>query len=146
MDTPDAIVEKTLRVNAMSHFWVGLTYFLHFYQILYGIFCFFFIATILYKCPFVVMPLFQTYKAFLPAMTDKNHGHLVCVASSAGLIGVNGLAGKAFTHVLLSLTQLLSHQWCFWNTNKVLHGFKSFKQHVWQEIFLKNLSFIMNVH
>ncbi|KAK7158887.1 hypothetical protein R3I94_005273 [Phoxinus phoxinus] len=54
MDTPDAVVEKTLRVNAMSHFW--------------------------------------TYKAFLPAMTDKNHGHLVCVASSAGLIGVNGLA------------------------------------------------------
>ncbi|XP_026137677.1 short chain dehydrogenase/reductase family 16C, member 5a isoform X2 [Carassius auratus] len=34
----------------------------------------------------------QTYKAFLPAMTDKNHGHLVSVASSAGLIGVNGLA------------------------------------------------------
>ncbi|XP_067218919.1 short chain dehydrogenase/reductase family 16C, member 5a [Chanodichthys erythropterus] len=54
MDTPDAVVEKTLRVNAMSHFW--------------------------------------TYKAFLPAMTDKNHGHLVSVASSAGLIGVNGLA------------------------------------------------------
>ncbi|XP_059419917.1 short chain dehydrogenase/reductase family 16C, member 5a [Carassius carassius] len=54
MDTPDALVEKTLRVNAMSHFW--------------------------------------TYKAFLPAMTDKNHGHLVSVASSAGLIGVNGLA------------------------------------------------------
>ncbi|KTF73056.1 hypothetical protein cypCar_00049010, partial [Cyprinus carpio] len=36
----------------------------------------------------------QTYKAFLPAMTDKNHGHLVSVASSAGLIGVNGLAGN----------------------------------------------------
>ncbi|RXN17488.1 epidermal retinol dehydrogenase 2-like protein [Labeo rohita] len=54
MDTPDALVEKTLRVNALSHFW--------------------------------------TYKAFLPAMTNKNHGHLVSVASSAGLIGVNGLA------------------------------------------------------
>lgn len=54
MDTPDALIEKTLRVNAMSHFW--------------------------------------TYKAFLPAMMDKNHGHLVSVASSAGLIGVNGLA------------------------------------------------------
>ncbi|XP_051556975.1 short chain dehydrogenase/reductase family 16C, member 5a isoform X2 [Myxocyprinus asiaticus] len=34
----------------------------------------------------------QTYKAFLPAMTAKNHGHLVSVASSAGLTGVNGLA------------------------------------------------------
>ncbi|KAI4889485.1 hypothetical protein NFI96_025303, partial [Prochilodus magdalenae] len=54
MDSPDALIEKTLQVNAMAHFW--------------------------------------TYKAFLPAMTEKNHGHLVCVASSAGLIGVNGLA------------------------------------------------------
>ncbi|KAL7850937.1 hypothetical protein AOLI_G00212930 [Acnodon oligacanthus] len=54
MDSPDVLVEKTLQVNAMAHFW--------------------------------------TYKAFLPAMTEKNHGHLVCVASSAGLIGVNGLA------------------------------------------------------
>ncbi|KAA0719007.1 Short-chain dehydrogenase/reductase family 16C member 6 [Triplophysa tibetana] len=54
METPDALIEKTLRVNAMSHFW--------------------------------------TYKAFLPTMIAKNHGHLVSVASSAGLIGVNGLA------------------------------------------------------
>ncbi|KAG9278818.1 epidermal retinol dehydrogenase 2-like [Astyanax mexicanus] len=38
------------------------------------------------------MAHFWTYKAFLPAMTEKNHGHLVSVASSAGLIGVNGLA------------------------------------------------------
>ncbi|XP_021568707.1 epidermal retinol dehydrogenase 2 isoform X4 [Carlito syrichta] len=34
----------------------------------------------------------QTYKAFLPAMIANNHGHLVCISSSAGLIGVNGLA------------------------------------------------------
>ncbi|KAI5092616.1 epidermal retinal dehydrogenase 2 [Silurus meridionalis] len=54
MDTPDLLVEKTLHVNAMAHFW--------------------------------------TYKAFLPSMVKKNHGHLVCIASSAGLIGVNGLA------------------------------------------------------
>ncbi|XP_012864731.1 PREDICTED: epidermal retinol dehydrogenase 2 [Dipodomys ordii] len=33
-----------------------------------------------------------TYKAFLPAMIAKNHGHLVCISSSAGLVGVNGLA------------------------------------------------------
>lgn len=33
-----------------------------------------------------------TYKAFLPAMVANNHGHLVCISSSAGLIGVNGLA------------------------------------------------------
>ncbi|KAJ8010122.1 hypothetical protein DPEC_G00071710 [Dallia pectoralis] len=35
---------------------------------------------------------FWTYKAFLPAMIATNHGHLVSIASSAGLIGVNGLA------------------------------------------------------
>ncbi|KAM4864864.1 epidermal retinol dehydrogenase 2 isoform 1-T2 [Thomomys bottae] len=33
-----------------------------------------------------------TYKAFLPAMVANNHGHLVCISSSAGLVGVNGLA------------------------------------------------------
>lgn len=33
-----------------------------------------------------------TYKAFLPAMIAKKHGHLVCISSSAGLVGVNGLA------------------------------------------------------
>ncbi|XP_037659399.1 epidermal retinol dehydrogenase 2 isoform X2 [Choloepus didactylus] len=33
-----------------------------------------------------------TYKAFLPAMIANNHGHLVCISSSAGLIGVNKLA------------------------------------------------------
>uniref|UniRef100_A0A8C8YU61 Short chain dehydrogenase/reductase family 16C member 5 n=1 Tax=Prolemur simus TaxID=1328070 RepID=A0A8C8YU61_PROSS len=34
----------------------------------------------------------QTYKAFLPAMIANDHGHLVCISSSAGLVGVNGLA------------------------------------------------------
>ncbi|KAM4688313.1 epidermal retinol dehydrogenase 2 [Discoglossus pictus] len=54
IDSPDALVEKTMEVNVMAHFW--------------------------------------TYKAFLPAMMASNHGHLVSIASSAGLIGVNGLA------------------------------------------------------
>ncbi|XP_056148843.1 epidermal retinol dehydrogenase 2-like [Lampris incognitus] len=39
-----------------------------------------------------VMAHCWTYKAFLPAMIANNHGHLVSIASSAGLIGVNGLA------------------------------------------------------
>uniref|UniRef100_A0AAY4APZ7 Short-chain dehydrogenase/reductase 3 n=1 Tax=Denticeps clupeoides TaxID=299321 RepID=A0AAY4APZ7_9TELE len=54
MESPDSLIEKTVEVNTMSHFW--------------------------------------TYKAFLPAMTSNNHGHLVSISSSAGLIGVNGLA------------------------------------------------------
>ncbi|XP_037364349.1 epidermal retinol dehydrogenase 2-like [Talpa occidentalis] len=33
-----------------------------------------------------------TYKAFLPAMIANDHGHLVCISSAAGLVGINGLA------------------------------------------------------
>ncbi|NXC41591.1 RDHE2 dehydrogenase, partial [Penelope pileata] len=54
IESPDSLVEKTMEVNTMAHFW--------------------------------------TYKAFLPAMMASNHGHLVSIASSAGLIGVNRLA------------------------------------------------------
>ncbi|XP_028824656.1 epidermal retinol dehydrogenase 2 [Denticeps clupeoides] len=54
LDSPDSLIEKTVEVNSMAHFW--------------------------------------TYKAFLPAMMAGNHGHLVSIASSAGLIGVSGLA------------------------------------------------------
>ncbi|KAG9355217.1 hypothetical protein JZ751_000055 [Albula glossodonta] len=54
LDAPDSLIEKTMEVNSMSHFWM--------------------------------------YKAFLPAMMANNHGHLVSIASSAGLIGINGLA------------------------------------------------------
>ncbi|XP_071218842.1 epidermal retinol dehydrogenase 2-like [Salvelinus alpinus] len=59
MDTPESLIEKTIEVNTMAHFW--------------------------------------TYKAFLSVMTTNNHGHLVSVVSSAGLIGVNGLADKSPT-------------------------------------------------
>ncbi|NWW45155.1 RDHE2 dehydrogenase, partial [Pedionomus torquatus] len=54
MDCPDSLVEKSMEVNIMAHFW--------------------------------------TYKAFLPAMMASNHGHLVSIASAAGLIGVNRLS------------------------------------------------------
>ncbi|KFQ40111.1 Epidermal retinol dehydrogenase 2, partial [Mesitornis unicolor] len=54
IESPDSLVEKTMEVNTMAHFW--------------------------------------TYKAFLPAMIASNHGHLVSIASSAGLTGVNLLS------------------------------------------------------
>jgi all-trans-retinol dehydrogenase (NAD+) len=49
---------------------------------------------------------FWTVKAFLPAMIAKNHGHLITIASSAGLVGVNGLAdycASKFGELSLSL-------------------------------------------
>ncbi|NXC66503.1 RDHE2 dehydrogenase, partial [Anhinga anhinga] len=54
IDCPDSLIEKTMEVNTMAHFW--------------------------------------TYKAFLPAMVASNHGHLVSIASSAGLVGISHLS------------------------------------------------------
>lgn len=39
-----------------------------------------------------VLSLFWTCKAFLPSMLERNAGHIVTIASAAGLIGVSGLA------------------------------------------------------
>ena len=33
----------------------------------------------------------QTLKSFLPSMLSRNHGHVVTIASMAGIVGVNGL-------------------------------------------------------
>jgi len=38
------------------------------------------------------LSLFWTSKAFLPSMIERNTGHIVTVSSSAGIIGVKGLA------------------------------------------------------
>ncbi|XP_043736338.1 short-chain dehydrogenase/reductase family 16C member 6 isoform X2 [Cervus elaphus] len=38
------------------------------------------------------MSHFWTCKAFLPAMLEANHGHLVCISSVAGVTGINGLS------------------------------------------------------
>lgn len=54
LDSPDSLVEKTMEVNTMAHFW--------------------------------------TYKAFIPAMIAANHGHLVSIASFAGLCGGSQLS------------------------------------------------------
>ncbi|XP_066037111.1 epidermal retinol dehydrogenase 2-like [Chamaea fasciata] len=54
LESPDSLLEKTMEVNTVAHFW--------------------------------------TYKAFLPAMIAANHGHLVSIASCAGLCGGNQLS------------------------------------------------------
>lgn len=53
LECPDDLVEKTMQVNVISHFW--------------------------------------TLKAFLPEMLETNCGHVVTIASAAGLNGVAGL-------------------------------------------------------
>lgn len=53
LDSPDHLLEKTVQVNTISHFW--------------------------------------TIKAFLPNMVKNNEGHIVTIASAAGLTGVAGL-------------------------------------------------------
>lgn len=50
---------------------------------------------------------FQTCKAFLPAMIKANHGHLVCISSAAGVIGINGLSGEYFTYYSVHRTRKL---------------------------------------
>ncbi|EDM11622.1 similar to short chain dehydrogenase reductase 9 (predicted) [Rattus norvegicus] len=35
---------------------------------------------------------FWICKTFLPAMINANHGHLVCISSIAGVVGINGLS------------------------------------------------------
>ncbi|MDR2142758.1 MAG: SDR family oxidoreductase [Treponema sp.] len=39
-----------------------------------------------------VLSLFWTTRAFLPSMKERNSGHIVTIASAAGLIGVKGLS------------------------------------------------------
>lgn len=53
LECPDELMEKTVQVNTISHFW--------------------------------------TIKAFLPDMIKRNDGHIVTIASAAGMFGVAGL-------------------------------------------------------
>ncbi len=99
IEAPDNLVDRTLRVNVAAHFWVRKSH-----------------SVFSSQCTFLI-PLFlcygnseltvisktsrylhsQTYKAFLPAMMQRNHGHLVCVACHGGLFAMNSLAGTFIT-------------------------------------------------
>ncbi|ELK02322.1 Short chain dehydrogenase/reductase family 16C member 6 [Pteropus alecto] len=67
-----------------------------------------------------VLSHFWTYKAFLPAMIKANHGHLVCISSVAGLIGVSGLTEYSSTKfAAFGLTEALLFELKMINKSKI---------------------------
>jgi len=55
---------------------------------------------------------FWTLKAFLPGMMDRNHGHIVTIASAAGTCGVAGLVDYCSTKFAAVGTSESLHQEC----------------------------------
>lgn len=55
-----------------------------------------------------ILALFRTTRAFLPGMLEKNSGHIVTVASAAGLVGVNRQTDySASKHAAIGFTESL---------------------------------------
>lgn len=71
---PDDTMEKTIRVNLLSHIWVGY-------------------SSLRLKSLFSRKPRkrpIQMAKAFLPRMLERDRGHIVCVCSLSGIVGAKG--------------------------------------------------------
>ncbi|KAI4809932.1 hypothetical protein KUCAC02_018787, partial [Chaenocephalus aceratus] len=85
MDAPDSLIEKTMEVNTMAHFWTYKAFLPAMIANNHG-----HLVSIASFC-WDSYPAMD-WQAFLPAMISNNHGHLVSIASSAGLISCNGLA------------------------------------------------------
>ena len=79
LNLTDIQIERTVQVNLLSNFWVRL-----FANIncLYD--C---VVYLVFALSFQMPYELQTVKAFLPDMTSRNHGHIVTIASVAGLVG-----------------------------------------------------------
>lgn len=53
----------------------------------------------------------QLTKAFLPDMLNRNHGHVVNIASLAGVVGMNGLADYcASKSAVIGFTEALQYE------------------------------------
>lgn len=80
MKLPDHEIEKTFKVNVLSHYWVSINI-----KEIY-------ISRILLNKIVDLYILFSIFpqitKSFLKNMMENNHGHIVTIASVAGLVGI----------------------------------------------------------
>ncbi|KAK3087140.1 hypothetical protein FSP39_002222 [Pinctada imbricata] len=81
--TPDHLIQHTINVNLMAHFW--------------------------------------TVKCFLPTMLRKNHGHIVNISSSTGLVGLNKLTDYSTSKFgVVGFTEVLTYE-IFFSGNSGVH-------------------------
>lgn len=103
MELPDHEIERTFQVNILSHYWVSTWFPLinlqsnarhrgdlkieqECWEFVSPIFLFFFSFS--KRIEFSILHLsLQITKSFLKDMMKNNHGHIVTIASVAGLIG-----------------------------------------------------------
>lgn len=74
LENSDRMIQKTFEVNTVSHFWTLK------------------VSTQRHRIVALAAPLTATgVQAFLPDMIERNHGHIVTIASASAFIGVSGL-------------------------------------------------------
>ena len=97
LEGEDAYSQRTMEVNAMAHFWTikvrggwRLVVGLERVGLLVGRWT----VTPGWRLTLLFFPIHANAhtQAFLPSMVEKNHGHVITIASTAGLVGVDGLA------------------------------------------------------
>lgn len=82
MKLPDREIEKTFKVNILSHYWVSI----NIKEIFSSFYKDSFINLSIYVFYLFIFP--QITKSFLKDMMKNNHGHVVTIASVAGLLGI----------------------------------------------------------
>ncbi|XP_057326444.1 short-chain dehydrogenase/reductase family 16C member 6-like isoform X1 [Microplitis mediator] len=78
MNLPDDEIEKTFKVNILSHYWVNKSI---------RLFKYLFTNSFLLNFYNKIFNNLQINKSFMKEMMKENHGHIVTIASVAGLLG-----------------------------------------------------------